>query len=358
MKIQEIVAPSVPNPGGTTATPQLNAREKAIRAFMNPATPSQAEAQRAAPQAQETPVKNPTSISPEEFTAVQSKYKAAVDESKVQNYQDESTKSTEVAAESKTSEEPLSSQYAILARKEKAIRQREQQLRAKEAALRQQETAKPVEPPKPALDETKYVSKDRLTQDPFTVLTELGLTYDQLTEMALNGPRPEQIVMTNQIRALEQKLAEMEGKTKKTFEEQEALQRQQTLNQFNREVDLLVRSDADSFELINAHGKSAKQEVVKLIEKTFDEDGYLMSVEEAARLVEDHLADRALKLAKAKKIQQRLAPKPAPEAPEAKKETAQPEKSQLKTLTNSVGTSRQLSARERALLAFEGKLSK
>jgi hypothetical protein len=99
---------------------------------------------------------------------------------------------------------------------------------------------------------------------------------------------------------------------------------------------------------------------VDLIEKTFKEDGILLSVEEAAKEVEDELVSQLSKYAqKIKKLQQKFAPqsKAAPQQPVNNK-TAGQQQQPGKTLTNSMGASRPLSTRERAILAFENKLSK
>lgn len=343
MKIQEIATPAQPQTHGAKVDVtggHMSARDRAMAKLLS--------TQNAAPS---HPVPNPTNISPEEMRAVVSS-KPVESRSEGQNYKDESTvvESSEPKAETKAAEEPLSSQYAILARKEKMLRQREQQLRTREAELKAKDA--PIAPPTPSFDESKYVNKDRLTQDPFTVLTELGLTYDQLTEMALNGPKPQEIALMNQIKSLESKIAEIEGKTQKSFEDREVQQRQQVVAQLTNDTKRLVSSDPN-FEMIQA--ERAEKEVVKLIEKTFDEDGILLSVEEAAQQVEDYLVERALRIAKAKKIQQKLAPAPAVPEKSMTEDSKQP---QLKTLTNSVASSRKLTARERALLAFEGKLSR
>jgi hypothetical protein len=85
-----------------------------------------------------------------------------------------------------------------------------------------------------------------------------------------------------------------------------------------------------------------------------------MTVEEAAQEVENYLLEEALKVQRINKIQQRLKTA-APSAPAAK-QTPQPQTQQqtqpreTKTLSNSMGTQGRLSARERAMLAFEGKL--
>lgn len=343
MKIENIANPTANSTTqiGQQEKGQQSTRERAIAALMGSAKP----------QAQETAVADPSRVSPEEMTAI--KAPSRLQES-AQNHLDEDNSSSEPEAAPKAAEEPLSSQYAVLARKEKAIRQREQQLRARESAIKAQEDASRA-PKAPTFDESKYVPKDRLSQDPFSVLTEMGLTYDQLTEMALNAPKPEQIAINNEIRALRDELKALRGEnetTKKSFETQQTQAYDQAIAQIKSEARSLITHNPQ-FETIKE--TNSLSDVVDLIEETFKEDGILLTVEEAATQVEDYLVEEAMKIAKIKKIQQRLAPKPSAQAPKA---TDQSKQQQIKTLTNSVGTSRQLSARERALLAFEGKLSK
>jgi len=312
------------------------------------------------PQAQahsQGPVPNPNQVAPEEIGALRVTQEAPQEAPKEdptwQNYKD-AEKSEPQADQPKVAppEEPLSSHYAALARRERALRQRERELKAAQAKLQ------PKEPEKPTFDPSHYVDKDRLTKDPFKVLSELGLTYDQLTEMALNAPKPEQLAMMNEISALKAEIQALKGETestKKSFEENQKAQREQALRQIKRDVVDLVRS-GEEYELIKKTG--SYNEVVELIEKTFDRDGYTLSAEQAAQEVEDYLVEQAEQLARSKKIQQRLAPKQqeaqVPKSPAEPKQNNTP----LKTLTNAVSTSRQMSARERALLAFEGKLQR
>jgi hypothetical protein len=68
-------------------------------------------------------------------------------------------------------------------------------------------------------------------------------------------------------------------------------------------------------------------------------------------MVEDYLVEEALKVAKISKISKKLQPAAQPAAEPIKQPAA-------KTLTNAMGTNRPLSAKERAVLAFEGKLNK
>lgn len=312
------------------------------------------------------PVSNPTSVSAEEMGAIKapseesSDFEKAQQAAQAQKHQGDS-ESNESAPKEETkaaeTEEPLSSQYAILARKEKLIRQQAQQLKAREAEIKAKEDAfKSPKESSLSIDQSKYVSKEDLARDPFSILTEMGLTYDQLTELALNGPKPKEIEMMNELKAMKEELKALKGETettKKSFLDYQNQNESMGINQLTKQATALVNSNPE-FETIKETGSI--DDVVELIKVTLKQDGVLLSVEEAAQEVENYLLEEALKLAKIKKIQQRLAPKSAPA--EAAKTTEQSKQQQLKTLTNSVSSTRPLSSRERAILAMQGKLNK
>lgn len=342
MRIELKDAPSNPSiHGAKTASP----RDRAVAAY--------AAANQAAPEVQ------PQRLTPEVIQEVTGQQTGAPPAPETENRHNESSEDPSAEkpeAETKAPDEPISSQYAVLARKEKAIRQREQQLKARESALKSQEDASkaPSTPTKPEFDPSKYVDRDRLTQDPFSVLGELGLSYDQLTELAMNAPKPEQIALNNELKLLRDEIKALKGdseNTRKSFEEQQKQQYDQAVNEIRREVKGLTDSNPE-FETIKETG--SMEDVVELIQQTYKKDGILMTVEEAAQQVESYLVEEALKIARIKKIQQRLAPKQE-SIPGTQKPNSQPQQQQLKTLTNSVSTSRQLSARERAILAMQGK---
>jgi hypothetical protein len=173
--------------------------------------------------------------------------------------------------------------------------------------------------------------------------------------MLLNAPNPEQQKADAYTKKLEARLEALESgqdKVQKTFQEKEVESRKQAVNQIKTEVKKLVFTDP-SFETIKE--TNSYSDVVELIEQTFDKDGILLTVEEASQQVEEYLIEEALKLAKIKKIQQRLMPKES--TPQASSKQL-PQQQQLKTLTNSVSSTRQLTNKERAILAFQNKLTK
>jgi hypothetical protein len=348
MKIEQINALPAPSIAGGKTEAQISPRERAIQRLMDNQAPQQT-----------TPVQNPSSVAPEEMTAVTMNTKQEAPKSEFEKAvesatkgQNDSSEEAKPAEEAKPSE-PLSSQYATLARREKLIRQQAQQLKAREQALKAAEEAAKA-PAKPAFNESDYVRKSDLLEDTFGTLNQIGLGYDKLTEKALNAPSSEQLAFMQEIKRLTAKIEALEGETKstkQTFEDNQRLARTQAEKQIKNDVSSLVKSDP-AFETIAA--TDSIQDVVDLITRTYDEDGILMSVEDAAREVEEYLVEEALKLSRLNKIQQKLAPKAASEP----KQSTAPQQQQIKTLTNSVSSSRPMSAKERAILAFQGKLGK
>lgn len=301
-----------------------------------------------------TPVQNQNQVSPEEHAAVvgQSGNKQEADT------QDAAPANAQEKPPTAAAEEPeVSSKFAELAKREKALRarqsQQEQALKAREEAIAKREAELQS---RQAPQDSTFISKDQFMRDPIKALNELGLTYDDITQGFLDASTPQDPRLLSQIKMLEEKLAKLEGQTqewdKKTAEQQQQAY-EAAVNQLKSDTKALVESD-DSFEMIKA--TDSISDVVELIERTYKEDGVLLSVQDAAQEVENYLIEEALKLAKTGKVQQKLKPV-APAATEAGKQQqpGQTQQQTVKTLTNSIASSRQLSARERAIMAFKGE---
>lgn len=243
------------------------------------------------------------------------------------------------------------SRWAHLVRKEKAQRAEATRLQALKADLEKQR-ATPAQPD----------WKERIKSDPLGMFAEAGLSQDDLVQLAMNA-KPEDM----SIRQLKAEIAALKAETSGIRTSAEEMQKQSydsAIKQISREVTLLVDSD-ESFETIKAMGQ--QDDVVKLIESTYKDEGTLLSTEEAAKQVEERLVEQALTLAKLKKIQARLAPPPppAPVVPETKQSfsreknpiTVTPSTLSHKLDTSSAGkpmTSKE--RRDRAIKAFYGQL--
>lgn len=232
------------------------------------------------------------------------------------------------------------------ARKERQIRKMQQELTREREAM----TAKQKE------YETNYIPKSRLTEDPMSVLTEAGVSYDKLTELLLNQPNQNDPTI-RALRAEIKALADKQNNAEKQAQEAISQQYEQAKKQIAMEAKLLVDSDPE-FETIKAEG--LHEAVTELIIEAFNREGHLMDVAEAAKEVENHLVERGFKMAQYGKVKARLAPKtePAVTVPKVEKQS----QASIKTLTNRVSQeptskSSEKAKRERAIAAFYGKLN-
>lgn len=380
MQIVPKTGPAIPfidKPGGQSNIAKEN-RARAIEAFNKASQASQPSAP--APQApaqgpntvqEGTTVQNASNVSPEEMAGLRASTTQAPEAPEapesIQEHTDEATSPPAKV------EEPLSPHYAILARKEKALRAETQKLNAARAAFKAEQealkTSAPQTPQAPAFDESKYIPKDRITQDPVAVFEELGFSTEDIANRLLNPTKSDPTVM-NLVAKLQAEIAELKSaqdKTQKTFQESQTEAYNQALTAMKYEAEDLVNSDPE-FATIKETGQA--EEVVNLIKDVHEKGlpgkyrkGTLLSVEQAARLVEDELVNQWVeqheKLSRLEKIQKRLKPatpaaKPS-QAPQGTQAQNSPAINTTKTLTNSMGSTKKLSARERAIAVFNGQ---
>ncbi len=168
-----------------------------------------------------------------------------------------------------------------------------------------------------------------------------GVTYEQLTEAIINGQGSAEI---NELKA---EINALKGDVDKKLTDRDVQAKQQVLAEMKRDAEQLV-ADGDEFELIRE--TRTVPEVMRLIEKTYDETGEVLEVQEACQLVEDELFKRQQKLTNLKKMQGLYKPAEQPVA-----QRAQP---MMRTLTNKDTASIPLGRKERALGAFNGTLKR
>lgn len=331
---------SIPTP----STQAVQARERAIAKLMGSPQPE---------------VQNQNQVQPEELQVVKE-----VDSQQIEKLEETELQAQPEKEEPKRLDEKLSNQYAVLAKKEKALRikaqQQEQQFKAKEEALKQREEQLTQ---KDTQYNQGYFSKDSVKQNPLQVLEDAGVTYEELTQQILNQ-QAENPRVNATIAKLEAKIKQLEDKTQaseKSYEEKQQQSYQQAINQIRRDVVNLVTQDSQ-FETIRNTGKSSVDEVVKLIELTYKEDGVIMDIEDAASQVEQELEKRLFNVFdKTEKFKKRYASSTSKQTQaESQAQTPAPTKQipTIKTLTNASSGSRQLTARDRAILAFKGELGK
>ncbi len=217
-----------------------------------------------------------------------------------------------VEAKPEIQPDKFASKFAALTRKEKEIRQREQAIVAKlaEAEKREKEWS----------ERSKQESElDSLMRDnPLKALREkYGYDFEKLAEMQLNDENPTMdMKLDRRAKEVESKaLSEIEALKKQINEEREAAKAAQyeaITKQFKVEISTEVKSNPDAYELILAN--EAESEVFDLIEAWYNQttekdengmvvkQGEIMSVQDAAKHVEEHFENEAKRILKLKKF--------------------------------------------------------
>lgn len=340
MKIQPVASPTAIQQAPSNANA---ARAKAVAAFNQSSQPPQ------------PVVQNQNSISPEELSAIQPNSGQTGSEVDALEPLEAATVDQPVEEKQPTEAEvALSRQFAQIARQEKALRAREQQFKAREDAIKAREAAITEQPKQ---DMSGYISKDRLKSDPLSVFAEANMSYDDVVQQLINQPTkdPRVEAMFTQMQDEIKALKAANEQSQQSYKDQQTQQYQAAVKQIETDTRALVKSDP-AFETIRA--TNSIKDVVDLIEQTYHKDNILLTVEEAAQQVEDYLVEEAFKLTKIEKIQKRLksvAPQQSSsQVQQPSQQVKQPQP--MKTLTNATSSTRQLSAKERAIMAFKGEL--
>jgi len=196
---------------------------------------------------------------------------------------------------------------------------------------------------------TEYIPKQ---EDLWGVLNEAGIDQTKLSEMLLNSPNSSQDPV---IRALRQEIKAQNDKLAAFQANQESASRtqyEQALKQIGTDVKLLVDASPE-FESIKQ--LNMQDAVVELIEQTFEKQGVVMDLADAAKAVENHLVEEGYRMSQLSKIKARNQPKA--ETPAAKVATPP-----LRTITNSTGNvpssakQNEKARVARAIAAFNGTL--
>jgi tetratricopeptide (TPR) repeat protein len=167
----------------------------------------------------------------------------------------------------------LSPQLTALARKEQALRQREQAIKADRDAIEKQKS-----------DFGKLTElKDKLSKKDYSILDELGVSYEEWTNYLLNkanGEKPE----VQAVKQLESRIDQFEENQKQLVTKQY----DQTIKQYERDIKNKTESDP-AFGAIKKLG--AEKHVLQHILDTFNEEGEALSVDQACKDIQDFLED-------------------------------------------------------------------
>ena len=225
----------------------------------------------------------------------------------VENQNSELDASEEVEQSLEEAREPerddFSRKFAALSRREKEIRAKEAEYDKRIADL--EEKFRPQEPEKQPELPIEY----RLKQNPLKALEEMGLSYDKLTELALNDgqltPDMQMKLMREEIEnGYQSKYKELEDRILEKEKNDEQRRYDDIETGFKNEIESFVSSNPEQFELIQAN--EAKDVVYEVIEEHYNETGKILDIKEAAEAVESYLEEEAEKLLKLGKIRSKF----------------------------------------------------
>lgn len=233
--------------------------------------------------------------------------------------------------------QPLSPQFAALAKQKRALQVKERELAEREKAL--------TAPPQGSGGEELIA---RLKSDTLSVLQEHGILntpdfYNSITEKMLAGDtfNPELYAMKEEIKALKKGVDE-------SFSSREQQQEESALTEMLYEAESLAK-EGDAFELIRASGDQGYDKVLRLIHSTYKKTGRVLDLQEAMNTVENQLLSDAEKYASLNKLRSKFAP--------AEPLKPQPQNG-MRTLTARDTASPTMSRRARAMAAMAGTLRK
>lgn len=200
----------------------------------------------------------------------------------------------------------LSPQLTALARKEQAHRQRELAVKAREEKLEE------------ALAKAKRFDElqAKLGAKDFSEAESLGLNYEDYVQYKLDKDGTENPA-DQKFKAIESELSEM----KKREEEKSQRQYEETVGEYRKEI---AKAVAENPAFSKIKKMNAEPHVLQLILDSFEEDNVELTVLEAAKQVEDYLAEEKKKWDSLSEAEQEITSQPR----------ALPRPSMGKTLTN------------------------
>lgn len=197
-------------------------------------------------------------------------------------------------------DDKLASKFAALTRKERALREQQNQLKKQQAEIEQL---------RKQFDERGSSEKslaDRLKSEPLKVLSEAGLTFEDLSQIVLNegNPTPEMLIKRTRDEIESKYTKELEELKRSMIEKEKAAEEAKVdavKQQYMAELTEYVNSN-EKYELIRAN--DSVQLVYDVVEAFYQESGKVLSLQEAADQVESYLEDEAKKIFELKKFKQ------------------------------------------------------
>lgn len=226
----------------------------------------------------------------------------------------------EIKEHSSSNDDGFDRKFAALSRKDKEFRDEQAAWQAEKEELEAYRAEKAQREQEPSAPQMSL--EQRLKRDPLGTLKEMNLSYDKLTELALNDGKLDSETalsikmedMTSEmdkkysekIKALEDQLAERDQKEASARE-------QKAVNEYKGKIESHITENAADFELISAY--QANDLVFDVIEEHYNETSRVLDISDACKAVEAHLLSEYRKLDSIEKLKAKQETKPIFESP-------------------------------------------
>lgn len=227
----------------------------------------------------------------------------------------------EVPSAATAKPDDMTAKFAALAKKERIARLAQHNAKQKEATLLAREKA---------LEERERLWENEFRQTPLEALKKRNLTYQDLTNAALNDgkfqPETEIKSVKEEIERLRQETLERENKATEAQKKAQEQAESEAIEAFKGKINGHIEQGGEKFELTKLY--DATELVFQTVEEHFARTQKILSVDEACGLVETYLESELERTSKAsKKFQSKYM-----QAKEAQSKS-EPSKSSV-TLTN------------------------
>ena len=225
-----------------------------------------------------------------------------------------------------------STRFSQLAKKESEL-QRQRELLKKEQTQFMTESQKLAEMQKQFNTFTELKSKD-----PVAALKQLGFSETDL----FNFIADQQDNSTPEEKAAKAAQAEIQKFTDAQAKKEADLlakRNAEVLQEFRQKITTTIANDPDKYEYCNYHGPLAEELIYETVAAVLESDKVVISVEEAAQMVEQYYEDQdeSMKTLKKRQPKAETAPAVAPEAP--LKPQVSPKPMPSRTLSSKTGAS-------------------
>lgn len=241
----------------------------------------------------------------------------------------------------------MAPQFSALAKKEQAL----QRQRAELAQHRQQIEQERAEIQRARQEHEQWKQQqDQFRRNPGALLKHYGLEYKDVTSFYLNDgqetPDLKIGAVSSEVQSLRERQDAWERKQAEEAQRQEQLRAEQA-DAYVAEAEQALRSEIgqfvekypDQYELIGFHGAEANELVFATIDEHFQRTKaagkpVVLTIKDAADMVEAYLDEQTEKLTKTKKVQARLSPPPAADPNKPPVRPDKPTSAPTRTLTN------------------------